>query len=50
MVGKTMIYFAGAKMAGLILGAQYPIVMTSRAENAEGKLNSIALAAAISRR
>lgn len=49
MVGKTLIYCAGAKMAGVILGADYPIVMTSRAENAAGKLNSIALAAALAR-
>ncbi|NLM08098.1 MAG: phosphate butyryltransferase, partial [Clostridiales Family XIII bacterium] len=49
MVGKTLIYCAGAKMAGVILGADYPIVMASRAENAEGKLNSIALAATIAR-
>lgn len=47
MIGKTLIYCAGAKMAGVILGASYPIVMTSRAENIEGKLNSIALAAAL---
>ena len=50
MVGKALIYFVGAKMAGLILGAEYPIVMTSRAENTEGKLNSIALASVIARR
>jgi len=42
--GKALIYFAKAKMAGLVLGATNPIVLTSRAENAEGKLNSIALA------
>lgn len=47
IVGKTLIYCAGAKMAGVILGASYPIVMTSRAEDAEGKLNSIVLAAAL---
>mgnify|MGYP003821782785 CR=1 FL=1 len=49
MMGKALIYCAGAKMAGLILGAEYPVVMTSRAENAEGKLNSVALAAAIAK-
>lgn len=42
--GKTLIYYSGAKMAGLVLGATNPIVMTSRAETAAGKLNSIALA------
>lgn len=44
MIGKTLIYYGHAKMAGLILGATNPIVMTSRAESAEGKLNSLALA------
>jgi phosphate butyryltransferase len=48
MIGKTLIYCAGAKMAGVILGAKSPVVMTSRAENAEGKLNSIIMACAIS--
>lgn len=47
MVGKTLIYCAGAKMAGIILGAKNPIVMTSRAENVQGKLNSILLAVSI---
>jgi phosphate butyryltransferase len=42
--GKTWVYYTGAKMAGVILGATHPIVMTSRSETAEGKLVSIALA------
>jgi phosphate butyryltransferase len=48
MIGKTLIYCANAKMAGVILGAMCPVVMTSRAENSEGKLNSILLACAVS--
>ncbi|WP_280634225.1 phosphate acyltransferase [Anaerovorax sp. IOR16] len=44
MITKALMYYCGAKMAGVILGATNPIVMTSRAENAEGKLNSLALA------
>ena len=43
-LGKSLLYYAGGKMAGIILGAKNPVVMTSRAETAEGKLNSIALA------
>ena len=43
-IGKVLIFYVKAKMAGLVLGATNPIVMTSRAETAEGKLNSIALA------
>jgi Phosphotransacetylase len=48
MIGKALIYCAEAKMAGVILGAKCPVVMTSRAENAEGKLNSIILACSVS--
>lgn len=48
MLGKSLIYYAGGKMAGLVLGATHPIVLTSRADTAEGKLYSIALACLIS--
>jgi phosphate butyryltransferase len=44
---KSFIYFARAKCAAVILGAKAPIVLTSRADSDETKLNSIALAAAI---
>ncbi len=44
---KSFIYFAKAKCAALIVGASAPIVLTSRADSDETKLNSIALAAAI---
>lgn len=44
---KTFIYFAQAKCAAVIVGATAPIVLTSRADSDETKLNSIALAAAI---
>ncbi len=44
---KSFIYFAQAKCAAVILGAKAPIVLTSRADSDETKLNSIALAAAI---
>lgn len=45
IMGKTLIHYAGAKMAGIVLGTSHPVVLASRAETAEGKLNSIALAA-----
>ncbi|NQY88952.1 MAG: bifunctional enoyl-CoA hydratase/phosphate acetyltransferase [Colwellia sp.] len=45
MIGKQLIYLAGAKSAGLVLGAQVPIVLTSRAEKTLGRLASCALAA-----
>ncbi len=41
---KSLVYFARAKCAGLVVGANVPIVVTSRADNQEAKLNSIALA------
>ncbi len=41
---KSLVYLAGAQSAGLITGATHPIVLTSRADSAEAKLNSIALA------
>lgn len=44
MVGKALMYAADAKMAGIVLGGTAPIVMTSRAENMEGKLNSLLIA------
>jgi phosphate butyryltransferase len=43
---KTLIFLAGAKCAAVILGATIPIVLTSRSDSDETKLNSIALAAA----
>ncbi len=44
---KAFIYFAEARCAAVILGAAAPIVLTSRADTDETKLNSIALAAAV---
>ncbi|HWQ61745.1 MAG TPA: bifunctional enoyl-CoA hydratase/phosphate acetyltransferase [Negativicutes bacterium] len=43
-LGKATLYYGKAKMAGIVLGATNPIVLTSRSETAEGKLYSIALA------
>ncbi len=44
MVGKTLVNYAKAKIAGMILGATHPIVMVSRSDSAEAKVHSIALA------
>ncbi len=41
---KSLTILANAKSAGLIVGTRAPIVLTSRADNEEAKLNSIALA------
>lgn len=41
---KSLTFLGNAKSAGLILGTSAPIVLTSRADDHEAKLNSIALA------
>lgn len=41
---KSLVYFAQAKVGGVIAGAKAPIVLTSRADSAESKLFSLALA------
>jgi len=45
ILGKAIIYFAGGRMAGLVLGAARPVILTSRNEPPMGKMASIALAA-----
>lgn len=45
ILGKCWAVTAHAKMAGIILGAKAPVIITSRGSTAEEKLNSIALAA-----
>jgi phosphate butyryltransferase len=47
ILGKSMTEFAGGKMAGLIVGAKCPIVVTSRGSSAEEKYNSLILAVGI---
>ena len=41
---KSLMYFANAKVGAIIQGATAPIVLTSRADTAESKLYSLALA------
>jgi phosphate butyryltransferase len=45
MVTKALLHYAGARFAGVILGATHPMVLVSRADTAEAKLNAIAMAA-----
>jgi phosphate butyryltransferase len=45
---KSLVFFANAKVAGVILGASAPIVLTSRSDSEEAKYFSIILAAAAS--
>ncbi|MBQ3663132.1 MAG: bifunctional enoyl-CoA hydratase/phosphate acetyltransferase [Clostridia bacterium] len=46
IMGKMLACTAGAKMAGFIVGAKVPIVLTSRGSSPLEKYNSIAIAAA----
>ncbi|WP_409254354.1 phosphate butyryltransferase [Bacillus sp. SCS-153A] len=41
---KSLIYFARAKVGAVVAGAKAPVVLTSRADSAESKLYSLALA------
>jgi len=44
MLAKQLQYFAGAKSAGIVLGARVPIALTSRADSHESRLASCAAA------
>ncbi|SMC62623.1 phosphate butyryltransferase [Sporomusa malonica] len=43
MLYKSIVFFARGKIAGIIVGAKAPIVLTSRADSDIAKLNSIAI-------
>lgn len=43
MLYKSMVFFARAKNAGILVGAKVPVVLTSRADSDIAKLNSIAI-------
>ncbi len=45
VLGKSMVYFAGATMAGILLGAQVPIVLTSRNDTPRSKFMALTMAA-----
>lgn len=44
---KTLTYTTAAKNGGLLVGTSAPVILTSRADSHEAKLNSIALAALV---
>ncbi|GHS85693.1 phosphate butyryltransferase [Synergistales bacterium] len=50
LLGKSLIISAHAEMAGIVVGAKIPIVLTSRGSSAAEKFNSIALCAVTSLR
>ncbi|HEY5145382.1 MAG TPA: bifunctional enoyl-CoA hydratase/phosphate acetyltransferase [Polyangiaceae bacterium] len=45
MLAKQLEYLGGAELAGVVLGARVPIVLTSRADSARSRLASCAVAA-----
>jgi phosphotransacetylase len=49
IVAKGLLYFAHARMAGLVVGAKVPIVISSRADSAETRYLSLAMAAILAR-
>jgi phosphate acetyltransferase len=50
MLAKQLLYLANADSGGIVLGARVPIVLTSRADSAEARLASCALAVAFAHR
>ncbi len=50
MLAKQLAYLSRADSAGIVLGARVPIILTSRADSAEGRLASCAVAAAYAHR
>ncbi len=46
---KSLVFFAKAKVASIILGAKVPIVLTSRSDSEQAKFDSILLSAAASK-
>ncbi|MDO4176397.1 MAG: phosphate acyltransferase [Bacillota bacterium] len=48
LLNKGMLFAGNGKMAGIIVGAKVPVVMTSRGSSADEKFTSLALAALVS--
>ncbi len=49
MLAKQLEYLAGAEMAGIVLGARVPIILTSRADKTLSRLASCAIALLLAR-
>jgi phosphate acetyltransferase len=50
MLAKQLAYLGNADSAGIVLGARVPIILTSRADSAEARLASCAVAVAYAQR
>jgi len=49
-MGKMLTVTCGAKLAGFVVGAKCPVVMTSRGSSAEEKYLSIVISALVSQK
>ena len=49
MLAKQLVYLADAEVAGIVLGARTPIMLTSRADNTIARLGSCAIALVLTR-
>ena len=47
MLAKQLEYLGGASLAGIVLGAAVPIILTSRADSSESRVASCAIASAL---
>jgi len=47
ILGKSLLFSGKARMAGLILGARVPVVLTSRGATSEEKYLSLVISAAV---
>ena len=47
ILAKALVYFGGLVPGQVVMGAKVPLLIPSRADNAEAKLNSVALAAVV---
>ena len=43
ILGKAVKYFGGSQCAHVVVGAKVPVLIPSRVESADDKLNSVAL-------
>ena len=50
MLAKQLVYLADADMAGIVMGARVPIMLTSRADGTLARLGSAAIALLWARR
>jgi phosphate acetyltransferase/phosphate butyryltransferase len=50
MLAKQLVYLAEAEMAGVVLGARVPLILTSRSDNTVARLGSCAVALTLARR